>query len=176
MRSVLCFSEGVKSVIVGLQAEAIKLVPETLLITASYKSPDGTPHIQYNEYKLRVHTAGPNPDMRSIDFQDSTKKLTIRINASYECLSGSQGGIVNGGISFHGKVERECDLIWLQRIPIDFRVLGLSANSILVTQEEARQISESLSDEEARFRDLANEYDQRWIADLKRGPPSAIDY
>ncbi|MDD5693511.1 MAG: hypothetical protein PHU86_03505, partial [Patescibacteria group bacterium] len=55
-RWVDCFSQGVKAIIEELQAEATKLVPGTVLIEAGYQLPDETHHVQYDEYRLRVHT------------------------------------------------------------------------------------------------------------------------
>ncbi|MFA5197458.1 MAG: hypothetical protein WC437_03465 [Patescibacteria group bacterium] len=175
-RWVDCFSQGVKAIIEELQTEATKLVPGTVLIEASYQLPDETHHVQYDEYRLRVHTAGPNPDFRSIYYKDTEKELTIHIRAYYEpFIEDHRRKILNGGISFRDKVVRDCDLVWAKKIPVDFKIFGLSDGAVLVTREEYRQISKSLRGGK-RCRDLAEEYDREYLADLKRGPLSASDY
>jgi len=174
-RYVGCYSEGVKSIVEELRAEAIRLVPRTVLIEASYKSPEGTHHTQYDEYTVRTNRAMLNPDTHSVYYQTSLKKLTIHIAVNYERLTGRQGKITNGKISFQEVIEKEYDLTWVKIIPVDFKVLGLTSSSILVTREEYRQISKSLR-EGKRCWNLDEEYDRRYRADLKRGPLTALDY
>ena len=157
-RYVDCYSEGVRAIIEELRAGAIRLVPRTVLVEAMYKSPDGTHHTQYDEYTVRTNRAMLNPDTHSVYFQTSPKKLTIHVAVSYERLTGRQGKISNGGISFQEVIEKECDLTWVEIIPVDFKVLGLTSSSILVTREEYRQISKSLR-EGKRCWNLDEEYD-----------------
>ncbi|MDD5693619.1 MAG: hypothetical protein PHU86_04070, partial [Patescibacteria group bacterium] len=113
---------------------------------------------------------------RSVYYEDTEKELTIHIRAFYEPLIGDhRRKIRNGGISFWDKVVRDCDLVWAKRIPVDFKIFGLSDGAVLVTREEYRQISKSLRGGK-RCHDLAEEYDRKYLADLKRGPLSASDY
>jgi len=138
-RHVDCYSGGVKAIIEELHAEAVKLIPETVLFTASYQNPDKTSHVQYDEYKIRETTAEPNPNTHSIYFEASTERLIIHIHVSYERLTGRQGGFVNGGISFQEVVERKYDLLWVKKIPTDFGVLGLHDGAVLVTRESTNR-------------------------------------
>ena len=174
-RYVGCYSEGVRAIIEELRSEAIRLVPRTVLIEAMYTSPDGTHHAQYDKYTVRTNTAMLNPDTHSVYYQASLKKLVIGIAVNYERLTGRQGKITNGGISFQEVIEKECDLTWVEKIPVDFKVLGSTSRSILVTRKEYRQIVKVLGESKCYW-DLDEEYDRRYRADLKRGPLSGFDY